>query len=170
MLEEIYKTILEKIDVTAMDKFESLLRKSITLAYIPDHGPRPGIEVISFKQGLLLEALGKFSRSNDKDHAMIHGAQNLQTVLEGLQFEFDESECFVLYQLRKLGRFRKREKDLLAELKRLWKSFPDLELTDVEFSHTLKDLMREKLISYRKGVIQLNSSFVIRYRTDDDDK
>lgn len=170
MLEEIYKTILEKVDVTAKDKFENLLRKSITPPYIPDHDPKPGVEVISFKLGPFLEGLDKFSRSHDKDQAMIHGTQNLQAVLEGLQFEFDESECFILFQLRKLGRFRKREKDLLTELKKLWKTFPDLELTDVEFSHALKDLMREKLISYRKGVIQLSSSFVIRYRKDRDDK
>lgn len=167
MLEEIYKTILEKLDVTALDKFESLLRKSITSAYIPDHDPKPGVEIISFKLAPLLEELDKFSRSHNKDQAMIHGTQNLQVVLEGLQFEFDESECFILYQLRKLGRFRKREKDLLAELKKLWKIFPHLELSDVEFSHALKALMREKLISYRKRVIQLNSSFVISYRKDE---
>jgi|GEM_PF-1799228 hypothetical protein len=169
MLEEVYKTILDKVDVTAKDKFESLLRKSIKMAFIPDHDPKPGLETVSFKLGLVLEELDRFSKYNDKDKAMIHGTQNLQGVLEGLQFEFDESECFLLYQLRKLGRFRKREKELLVELKRLWKTFPQFELTDVEFSHALKDLMRGKMILYRKGVIQLNTSFVIRYRKDSDD-
>lgn len=169
MLEEIYKTILDKVDVTAMDKFEGLLRKSITPAFIPDHDPKPGVEIISFKLGQVLEALDKFSKFNDKDQAMIHGTQNLMAILEGLQFEFDESECFLLYQLRKLGRFRKREKDLSAELKKLWKTFPQFELSDGEFSRALKDLMREKLISYRKGVIQISTSFVIRYRKDRDD-
>lgn len=169
MLEEIYKNILDKVDVTAMDKFDGLLRKSITPAFIPDHDPKPGVEVVSFKLGQLLEGLDKYSKSHDKDQSMIHGSQNLMAVLEGLQFEFDESECFVLYQLRKLGRFRKREKDLLEELKKLWKTFPQYELSDVEFSHALKDLMREKLISYRKRVIQLNSSFMISYRKDEND-
>ena len=94
------------------------------------------------------------------------GTDLLLTILEGLQFEVDESECFLLFQLRKLGRFRKREKEFLEELKRLWKEYPQYELSDGEFSRTLKSLMREKLILYRKGNIQINTSFIIRYRID----
>lgn len=166
MLEEVYNTILDKVDVTATDKFEKLLQESITVAFLPEHDPKPGIETISFKFGQLLEGLDRFSRYQDKDKALVHGTENLLAVLEGLQFEIDESECFLLYQLRKIGRFRKREKDLSAELKMLWKTFPQFELSDGEFSRSLKSLMREKLIHYRKGVIQINPSFVIRYHID----
>lgn len=166
MLEEIYNTILEKVDVTAKDKFESLLRKSITIAFLPEHDPKPGIETVSFKFGQLLEGLDRFSKTSDKEKELVHGTENLFAVLVGLQFEVDESECFLLYQLRKIGRFRKREKDLSAELKALWKTFPQYELSDGEFSRALKSLMREKLILYRKGIIQINKSFVIRFQID----
>lgn len=167
MLEEIYKLILDKVDVTAKDKFESLLRKTITFAFLPDHDPKPGINVISFKFAQLLEGMERFSQYSDKEKSMIHATKNLLAVLEGLQFEVDESECFLLYQLRKIGKFRKREKELRDELKDLAKTFPQYEQSDGEFSRSLKHLMREKIILYRKGVIQLNASFVVRYGVDD---
>lgn len=166
MLEELYKTILDKVDATAMDKFEALLSQTITVAIIPDYDPKPNVATISFKVAQLLEGLERFSKYYDKDKALVHGTNNLMAVLEGLQFEVDEPEVFLLYQLRKQGKFRKREKELHDELKKLWKTFPQYELTDGEFSRALKYLMREKLIHYRKGVIQLNSSFVIRYDID----
>ena len=166
MLEEVFSSIIEKVDLTAIDKFETLLKKSITTAVIPSSDPKPFIETISFKFGPLLEGLDTFSKNKGKDKAQVLGTDLLLTILEGLQFEVDESECFLLFQLRKLGRFRKREKEFLEELKRLWKEYPQYELSDGEFSRTLKSLMREKLILYRKCNIQINTSFIIRYRID----
>lgn len=166
MLDEVYSAILEKVDLTAKDKFETLLKKSITVAVIPSSDPKPYIETISFKFGPLLEGLDYFSKNKGKEGAQVTGTEILMTILEALQFEVDESECFLMFQLRKLGRFRKREKDFLSELKRLWKEYPQYELSDGEFSRALKSLMREKLILYRKGSIQINTSFIIRYRID----
>ena len=166
MLEEVYETILEKVDLTAKDKFESLIRKSITIAIIPEYDPKPNIETISFKFGPLLEGLDSFANSKGKDKTQILGTNLVTIILEALQFEVDESECFLIFQLRKLGKFRKRESEFLAELKKLWKIYPQFELSDNDFSHSLKSLMREKLLLYRKGSIQINTSFVMRYRID----
>jgi len=166
MLDEVYETILEKVDLTAIDKFETLIKKSISTAIIPEYDPKPNIETISFKFGPLLEGLDAFSKNKGKDQAQVIGTELLLIILEALQFEIDESECFLLFQLRKLGRFRKRESDFLAELKKLWKEYPQFELSDGDFSRALKSLMREKILLYRKGVIQINASFVIRFRID----
>ncbi len=43
MLEEVYKAILDKVDVTAMDKFQALLRRSITVAFLPEHDPNQAL-------------------------------------------------------------------------------------------------------------------------------
>lgn len=166
MLKDVYTEILDKVNVSATDKFEALLTQSITIAIIPDYDPKPNLETISFKFGKLLDGLERFSKHSDMEKALIHGTDTLLAILDGLQFKVDESEAFLLYQLRKLGKFRKREKDLLDELKKLWKIFPQYELTDGEFSASLKSLMREKLILYRKGTIQINLSFVVRYHID----
>lgn len=166
MLEEVFQGILDKVELSAMDKFESLLHRSISIAIIPDHDPKPYIETVSFKFGILLEGLDTFANSKGKTSAQVVGTNLLMAILEGLQFEMDESDCFILFQLRKLGKFRKKESELLGELKRLWKTYPDYELSDGDFSRALKFLMREKLILYRKGSIHVNTSFILRYRID----
>ncbi|EQC47283.1 hypothetical protein [Bacteriovorax sp. Seq25_V] len=166
MIQDVYDKILENVDVTAMDKFKNLLQKSITVAIIPENDPKPYIETLSFKFGPMLEGLESLAGSKGKDKTLIVGTQMLAAIFNGLELNVDDAECFLLFQLRKLGRFRKRESDLLAELKRLWKDYPEYELSDIDFSKALKSLMREKLLLYRKGNIQLNTSFVIRYRID----
>ncbi len=164
MLSEVYETILGKVDITAMDKLKILLQKSITKAIIPESDPKPYIETISFKFGQLLEGIEHLASSKGKENQQALGTDLLMAILEGLQLNVDEAECFLLFQLRKLGRFRKRESEFLTELKGLWKTYPDYELADQDFSRALKSLMREKLILYRKGSIQVNTSFILRYR------
>ncbi len=164
MLEEIYSNILEKVDFTAMDKFEALLRKTITRAVINDHDPKPYIINVSFKLADLLEGLNTFANSKGKENAQILGTQTFLTITDELQFELDDSEAFLMFHIRRLGKFRKREADLLNELTPLWKQYPEYEMNKVEFSRALKELMRAKLINYRRGNILLNPSFIIRYR------
>lgn len=164
MLEDLHNEIIEKVDFTAIDKFEVLIKSSITRAMIIGED-NPNISSVSFKFAQLLEGLGTFANSKGKEKAPAIGAETLMTITNALQFELDESEAFLLYHLRTLGKFRKRESELLDELKKLWKQFPDYEMEEREFSRALKNLMREKFIQYRKGNIHLNPSFVIRYRS-----
>lgn len=166
LLEELYAKILEKVDFTAMDKFEALLRKTITRAVINEHDPKPHIVNVSFKLSQLLEGLPTFANSKGKEGALVLGTQTFLAITDVLQFELDESEAFLIFHLRKLGKFRKREADLLQELSALWKEYPDYEMSKIEFSRSLKELMRAKLIQYRRGNIMLNPSFIIRYIED----
>lgn len=165
MLEEIYSNIIERAEAfKGSDKFETLIRKSITIAVLSDHDPKPHIKNVSFKLKELLEGLTTLTNSKGKGVALKIGTETFLIIAEELQFEFDESEAFLMFHLRKLGKFRKREADLLSELTGLWKEYPEYEMAKQDFSRSLKDLMRAKFIHYRRGNILLNPSFVIRYR------
>lgn len=163
MLEDLHNEIIESVDFTAMDKFETLIKSTVTRAVIVGED-NPNLTSISFKFGQLLEGLGTFANSKGKEHALRIGPETLLAITNALQFELDESEAFLLYHLRTLGKFRKKESELLAELKKLWVQYPDVAMEDREFSRSLKGLMRDKFIQYRKGNIHLTPSFVIRYR------
>lgn len=163
MLEDVYSDIFEKVDFTAMDKFEALIGKTISRAIIKSED-NPNVVSVSFKCAELFQGITQFANSKGKDQTLILGTETILKVTDALQFELDESEAFILYHIRNLGKFRKREAELLAELKNLWKQFPQFALEDREYSRALKSLMRDKFIQYRKGNIHLNPSFIIRYR------
>lgn len=160
---EIIQEVKESFEFTAMDKFEDLIKKSVTKAVIIGED-NPDLRSVSLKFGNLLDGLGFFANSKGKEHAPKIGADTLLSIAQSLQFEMDPEEAFLLFSLRGLGKFRKKEAELLKDLKGLWKRFPEYELSDQDFSRALKSLMRDKFIQYRKGSIHLNPSFVIRYR------
>lgn len=164
MLDQLYPKILESVSFTAIDKFEVLIKTSITQAMISGED-NPNLTSISFKWAKFLEGLPFFANSRGKEQAYKVGTETIMAVTNALQFELDEEEAFLLFHLRGLGKFRKRESDLLKELKKLWVDYPEYEMADRDFSRSLKNLMREKFINYRKGNITLNPSFVIRYRS-----
>lgn len=163
MLEEIYSEIFQNVDFRAMDKFEALIKKTIAGAVITGED-NPDMVSLSFKLGLLLEGLVYFANTKGKEKAPDVGAKTVLTITNALQFELDEAEAFLLYHLNTITKFRKKESELLAELKKLWVQFPEYAMEDRIFSRALKTLMREKFINYRKGNLQLNPSFIIRYR------
>lgn len=163
MIEDLHKEIIESVDFTAMDKFEDLIKKSVTVAIIVGED-NPNLTSVSLKFGTLLDGLGFFANSKGKELAPKIGAETLLSIVNALQFDVDPEDAFLLFSLRGLGKFRKKEADLLKELKALWKKFPEFELSDQDFSRALKSLMRDKFIQYRKGSIHINPSFVIRYR------
>ncbi len=166
MLEDVYSNILESVDYTAMDKFETLIRKTITKAVLNEQDPKPNITNVSFKLQNLLEGLETFANSKGKANTIVSGTETFLSITDALQYELDGSEAFLMYHLRRQGRFRKRESDLLDELTKLWKDYPDYEMTKQEFSRSLKELMRNKFIEYRRGNLYLTESFIIRYKED----
>lgn len=163
MLEEIYTDILEKTDFSAADKFEDLIKRTISKAMIESEN-RPDLFSVSFKFGTLLQEMNSFAASTGKEHTLNLGTKTLMIITNALQFELEESEAFLLFQLRQLGKFRKKESDLHNELKKLWKQYPEYEMENQEFSRSLKNLMREKFIEYRRGNIKINPAFIIRYK------
>lgn len=163
MLEEVYAEIFEKTQFSSHDKFDTLIKSTITRAII-ENDRRPDMISISFKFGTLLAQLNPFASSTGKENTLKLGTETLLAITNALQFELEESEAFLLFQLRQVGKFRKKESDLHNELKKLWKQYPEYEMEDRDFSRSLKNLMREKFIEYRRGNIKINPAFIIRYR------
>ena len=170
MLEEIQNNIINNVNFVAQDKFKKLIEKTITVAFISGEDD-PNLVSISFKFRELLEGLIFFANSKGKQYSYQLGTEALLTITNALLFELEPSEAFLLFHLRNLGKFRKKETELYEELQKLWNNSKQsstessiYEMTKQEFSKTLKKLMREKFIQYRKGNIHLNPSFVVRYR------
>jgi len=164
MLEEVYANILEKSKFDKVDKFEKLLRSSITEVWDSEKEPDPRFQSVSFKLSTFFEGFSAFQNFYGKEKKYLAGSEALMLICEELQIDVDEKECFILYHIRDLGKFRKRESELLSELNSLWAQFPDYRLEGRFFSMALKNLMRSKLIQYRKGNLHLNPSVLLRYR------
>lgn len=164
MLAEVYENILEKSKFDKVDKFEKLLKSSITEVWDQEKEPDPRFQCISFKLAVFFEGFTAFQNFYGKEKKYIAGVEGLQLIFDELQVEVDESECFILYHIRDLGKFRKRESELLKELTNLWHQFPEYKLEGIQFSKALKNLMRNKLIQYRKGNLHLLPSIMLRYR------
>ena len=92
------------------------------------------------------------------------GTHALMTILNQLGVDIEKEDCFILFHVRELGKFRIREEKLFKELTELWARYKDYKLEPNDFSYALKDLMRKKLIGYRRGNVTLNESVLIRYR------
>ncbi len=163
MLEEVYSNILEKFKLDKIEKFEKLLKSCIREVWDQEKEPDPRFQSITFKISTFFEGFTAFQNFYGKDKKYVAGAEVLYLIFEELQVDIDESECFILYHIRDLGKFRKREAELLKELTNLWQQFPDYRLGDRDFSKALKNMMRNKLIQYRKGNLHLNPSVLLRY-------
>ena len=165
MLEEVYSNILEKSKFDKPDKYEKLLRSCITEVWDTEKEPDPRFQSISFKTAVFFEGFTSFQNFYGKERKYVAGVEALTLIFEELQVDVDDSESFILYHIRDLGKFRKRESELLKELTNLWHQFPEYKLESIDFSKALKNLMRNKLIQYRKGNLHLNPSIMLRYRT-----
>ena len=87
-----------------------------------------------------------------------------EIVAEQLGVELDKEECFILFHIRDIGKFRLKEAKLKSEMTILWREYKEYALCDQDFSYALKSLMKKKFIEYRRGSIQLNPNVIYRYR------
>ncbi|MDB9787029.1 hypothetical protein OAB57_02900, partial [Bacteriovoracaceae bacterium] len=97
-----------------------------------------------------------------KDRKYEMGVNLLEVILSELELKNDRTECFILFHLRDLGKFRIKEAKLHQELMSLWGQYKDYKLNNADFSHSLKNLMRTKVVIYRRGSISLNP--IVRVR------
>ncbi|MCF8060626.1 MAG: hypothetical protein K9K67_15090 [Bacteriovoracaceae bacterium] len=164
MLEEIHANILEKIKFDKLDKFEILLKSTITHVWSTEKEPDPRFHSVSFKLAEFFDGFTGFLNFYGKENKYQAGVEALSIICNELQIDIDEGECFLIFHIRNLGKFRKRESELLLELKNLWTQYPNYKMEDREFSKALKNLMRNKFINYRKGNLHLNPSVLLRYR------
>ncbi|MCO4795167.1 MAG: hypothetical protein KC493_15730 [Bacteriovoracaceae bacterium] len=163
-MEETINAIVEKIRFEKKQKFSELITKAIYICKDTEKGPRAAHDNVVFKIDTLFAGFPDFINEFGKDKKYEAGVEALSVICEELGVDIDKEECFILFHLRDLGKFRLKESKLHAELKILWRQYKNYELNDQDFSRSLKSLMRMKFINYRKGNLQINKTVLIRYK------
>ncbi|MCT4643026.1 MAG: hypothetical protein N4A33_12115 [Bacteriovoracaceae bacterium] len=163
-MEEIIESILEKSTFSKKEIFKKILNKS--LHYYNDSTKESYSEhkSIMFRFSILFKEFSSLINEKGKNKQYEAGVEALRIICDEIAIDLEDSELFILFHLRNLGKFRKKETDLKDELDKLWKTYPHYELSSSDFSYTLKNLMRAKFITYRRGNLYLNQSVLVRYR------
>lgn len=86
----------------------------------------------------------------------------LHSIFELIGVEIDKDECFLLYEMRDLGKFRLKEDQFYIDLEKKWRG-SDFVLSKVDYKEALKGLKNGDLINFRRGSITLNESLIMRY-------
>ncbi|MBT7611311.1 MAG: hypothetical protein HN576_16240 [Bacteriovoracaceae bacterium] len=164
-MQEIVENILEKIEYENKDKFSALLYKTIEEVRAGDD-PYPLYKEILIRLDLLFAGFSPWINTYGKDKRYESGVEVLCLICEELGIEIEKSEAFILFHLRDKGKFKMKEKKLLDELKPIWGQYKHYKLEGPDFSYALKSLMRNKLINYRKGNLQLNQTVLVRIKVE----
>lgn len=163
-MEEMIDSIVEKVSFEKKDKFKKLLQESIRIVRKRDKDKEDSpYESVAFKLDVLFQGFSPFINHFGKDKKYESGVEALSAICEVLELGIDRSECFIIFHIRELGKFRMKESTLLEELRPLWSKYKAYKLEGVDFSYSLKNLMKYKFIAYRKGNLHLNSTIMLRY-------
>lgn len=163
-MKEIVESILDKVEYPQRDKLESYLLKCMHISKDTPQSTYATQENVLFKTSVFLKGFKPFENSLGKGHSYSAASKLLQVTLGELAVEIEPEEAFILYHLRDLGKFRLREDKLFAELEPLWIHYHQFKIEKEDFTYVLKQLMRAKLIEYRRGNLWLCPSLLIRYR------
>jgi hypothetical protein len=165
-VQEMIENIVEKSAISKKVVYASHLKKCIQ-EFHEVEGERvdPRFHKVIFKLNDFFKGFSPFIHEYGKEKKYEAGVEALQKICDELGLEVDENECFVLFHLRDLGKFRMKESKLHQELKALWKkTYKDYEIGDVEFSRVLRNLRDEKLIKYRRGNMSLCQNIILKYK------
>ena len=84
-----------------------------------------------------------------------------QNIFKHFGYELSLSECFVLFELREIGKFRLKDDKFFATLDKSWQEYSDYRLDKDEFKYALKELKNIKLIDLRRGAIMMSPEVVL---------
>ena len=158
------ENIIAKINFEKKEEFKLLLEKSIHVSTDSSNDELLKNPNIIFKMDTFFKGFPLFINEFGKDKKYEAGSHALMTIFEVLGVEIEKQDCFILFHIRDLGKFRIREEKLYKELDEVWTKYRDFRLEPLDFSYALKDLMRKKLIGYRRANITTSPSVLIRYR------
>lgn len=165
-MKETIENIMEKIKFSKKQNFETFVSSCLHYSGDSSESTYAVHKNVVFKLDTFFKGFTSFVNEFGKNRKYEAGVHAIKTICDELAVDIDEEECFILFHLRDLGKFRMKESKLLDELKNLWRDYPEYKLDDQDFSYALKSLMRKKFIDYRKGNLHVKSSVIIRYRTN----
>jgi hypothetical protein len=164
-MEDTIQNILEKIEFSKKESFGKLLEKTLGIAHKDTKSTYAIHENVVFRVNELFKGFSSYINEFGKDKKYEAGVHALKTICDEIAVEIEKEECFILFHLRDLGKFRKKESDLFKELSDLWHNYPDYRMEKTDLTYALKNLMRMKFITYRRGNLYLNQNIIVRYRT-----
>lgn len=165
-MNETIANIVERTSITKKDLFEALISKCIKLSDASGKESYSEFPNVIFDMDRLFKGFSPFNNELGKNKKYLAGVETLMIVFDELGIEIEKEECFILFHIREIGKFRIKEAKLLEELQELWAhGYHDFKLEGGDFSYALKSLMRKKVMAYRRGSINFVPSVLIRYRT-----
>lgn len=161
-MQERIQNIMEKISFSKKQLFQEHITSCIYILKEPDANPR--YEIVMFQLEQFFKGFPTFINERGKDKKYEAGVEALSVICNELDINIDESECFVLFHIRNLGKFKIRESKLYEDLLREWPNYKHYKIEEEQFVYSLKNLMKNKLINYRKRNLQLCPNVRISYR------
>lgn len=152
--------ILEQIDIRNKNGLSILLGSSMkhhrTLNSMDLAEPALEFKLQNFLKGLK-PILNEIPQSKISDVAV----QILKVTFDVFDYELSKEECFVLYALRDLGKFRMKDSKLLIDLEKQWEEYPEYRVDKEELKYILKELKNIKIIEFRRGAIILSEFLML---------
>jgi len=164
-MEETIENIVEKVEFSKKELFGEFLAKCIHVSNDSTKSTYAIHDNMAFKVNEFFKGFNSFQNEYGRDKKYLAGVEALMAICEELGVDIDKEECFILYHLRDLGKFRMKETKLYDELQKEWQRHKDFALEKQDFSYALKSLMKKDFITYRRGNLYLNPTIIIRYRT-----
>lgn len=163
-MHEIKDLILERLNIEKKEKITRLLNNCLKIGINADKREHATSDEVIFKMENFFKGLPAALNEVPKDKKEAVTFHTIEVVLDELGLEVEKEECFILYHIRNLGKFRMKEDKLLAELKIEWKTHKEYAVDDNDFSYCLKRLMRAKIIDYRKRNLSLKQTLTLCYK------
>lgn len=163
-MQETINGIIERVGFKESVKFGVLLKKCIRPSTDTEKSTYATEENIIFHMDKFFKGFPPYLIEFGRAKKYESGVVALNVISDELGLELDKEECFILFHIRDIGKFRVKEIKLKQELTILWREYKEYALCDQDFSYALKSLMKKKFIEYRRGSIQLNPNVVFRYR------
>ena len=163
-MQETIQNIIERVNFEKKDNFSRFLYACIKDSHDTAKSTYAIHNNILFKTAVFFEGLAKVSNEVPKEKKLLLGVETLVIVFDELGIEIEKEDAFILFHLRDLGKFKIKDKKLLAQLKGPWGQYKEFALEDADFSHSLKGLRKAGIINYRKGSVSLEQNIVISYK------
>lgn len=166
-MQEVIDPIVEKISFHKKQLFAEFLGKCIQQYYREEEAEKESLreyKSVLFKLDYFFKNFAPFINECGKDKKYESGVEALYLICEELGVEIDKSECFIVFHLKDLGKFKIKESKLYDELKSVWGQYKHYRLEPSDFSAALRNLRNERVIDYRKGNLTVNPTLILRYR------
>lgn len=140
-----------------------------TVSVVSDSVEEKGQEMadVQFQITKFFKELPKSINGIKRSELYAKGADLLCLIFNTLDVETTKEECFVLFHLRELGKFRTKEDIVFKELKSEWEIHKEYVLDEPDFLEAVRELKNHGLIGHRRGTITLNEATVFRYKMVD---